>query len=102
MLGGEQLNAIKIECHANNYLKTSFLCIDLDGSGVVDRQAQREREEPEIIKKHRSVVSTHADPSNSSQMQLETPGGAGVSCPCERRAIVELKPKIDTGLCVAK
>lgn len=40
-------------------------------------------------KKHRSVVSTHADPSNSSQMQLETPGGAGVSCPCERRATVE-------------
>lgn len=68
----------------------------------MDRQAQREREEPEIIKKHRSVVSTHADPSNSSQMQLETPGGAGVSCPCERRAMVELKPKTDTGLCVAK
>lgn len=52
--------------------------------------------------KHRSVMSTHADPSNSSQMQLETPGGAGVSWPCERRATVELKPKTDTGLCVAK
>lgn len=43
------------------------------------------------------MVSTHADPSNSSQMQLETPGGAGVSCPCERRATVGLKPKTDTG-----
>lgn len=86
-------------------MKTSFLCSGLDGNGVVDRQAQRERErreEPEIKKKHRSVVSTHADPSYSSQMQLETPGGAGVSCPCERRAMVELKPKTDTGLCVAK
>lgn len=47
-------------------------------------------------------MSTHADPSNSSQMQLETPGGVGVSCPCERRAMVEFKPKTDTGLCVAK
>lgn len=47
-------------------------------------------------------MSTHADPSNSSKMQLETPGGVGVSCPCERRATVELKPKTDTGLCVAK
>lgn len=47
-------------------------------------------------------MSTHADPSNSSQMQLETPGGVGVSCPCERRAMVEFKPKTDTGSCVAK
>lgn len=54
------------------------------------------------MKMHRSVVSTHRDPSNSSQMQLETPGGVGVSCPCERRAMVELKPKTDTGLCVEK
>lgn len=48
-----------------------------------------EKKRKEKKKKHRSVMSTHADPSNSSQMQLETPGGAGVSCPCERRATVE-------------
>lgn len=51
----------------------------LDVNGVEDRQSEREREEPHRKKKkHRSVVSTHADPSYSSQMQLETPGGAGV------------------------
>lgn len=50
----------------------------------------KEKEKNQVQKeRHRSVVSTHADPSNSSQMQLETPGGAGVSCPCERRATVE-------------
>lgn len=65
-------------------------------------ERKRERRNQRKIKKHRSVVSTHADPSNSSQMQLETPGGVGVSCPCERRAMVEFKPKTDTGSCVAK
>lgn len=98
---------VATECHKNCVLckqlskKTKkehcFLCKDLDGKGVEDRKADREGEEPDIKRRHRSVVSTHADPSNSSQMQVETPGGAGVSCPCERRATVELKPKTDTG-----
>lgn len=69
--------------------------------GQTGTERKRENNQRKI-KKHRSVVSTHADPSNSSQMQLETPGGVGVSCPCERRAMVEFKPKTDTGLCVAK
>lgn len=57
-----------------------------------DRNVERENKQvfyKKKKKKHRSVVSTHADPNNSSQMQLETPGGSGVSCPCERRTTVE-------------
>lgn len=71
--------------------KNSILSSDLHDKGVENGKAEREkeRERTRYKKKHRSVVSTHADPSNSSQMQLETPGGAGVSCPCERRATVE-------------
>lgn len=97
MLIGEQLNGIKIKC-ADCYDKKNLLLIQ----GGIGQKCVTERKEPDIKKEHRSVVSTHAHPSNSSQMQLETPGEAGVSCPCERGATVELKPKTDTGLCEAK